>query len=61
MLPAYSLSEIPTPPVTTSVPVTVLVDPVLAVNVVAALDVKVVNAPLFAVELPIGVFCTLPA
>ena len=42
------------PPVTTSVPVVVLVDAVFAVNDVAPLDVKDVNAPVLAAPLPTG-------
>jgi hypothetical protein len=60
-LPAYNLSDIPTPPVTTNVPDVVDVDPVFCVNVTAALAVNVVTAAELAVTDPIGVFCKLPA
>ena len=43
----------PTPPVTTSVPLPVVVLEVLAVNVVALFDVSVVNAPEAALVAPI--------
>jgi hypothetical protein len=43
-LPAYIAPLTPTPPVTTSVPLVVLEDAVLAVSVVAPLAVKLVNA-----------------
>ena len=43
--PTFKFSLIPTPPVTTNVPEVVVVDAVPAVNVVAALLVNDVNAP----------------
>jgi hypothetical protein len=50
----------PTPPVTTTVPVVELEEAVPAVNVTAPFAVSVVNAPLLAVEAPIGVLLMEP-
>ena len=51
--PTFKFSLIPTPPVTTTVPLPVVVLEVLAVNVVAPLLVNVVNAPVERVLAPI--------
>ena len=60
ILPANNAPLKPIPPVTTSVPVVVLVDAVFAVNFVAPFDVNDVNAPVLRVELPTAVPCKLP-
>ena len=59
--PTFKFSLIPTPPVTTRVPVVILVLAVFCVNVVAAFEVSVVNAPVFLVLAPILMLLIVPA
>jgi hypothetical protein len=59
--PVLTAPVTPIPPVTINVPDEVFVLAVPAVNVVAALLVRVVKAPLALCTVPIGVFCMLPA
>jgi hypothetical protein len=61
VLPRNIAPLTPTPPVTTTVPVVVELLAVPAVNVVAALLVNVVNAPVDLVVAPIGVLFKLVA
>ena len=52
---AHTAPPTPNPPVITTAPLVLLVEAVLLVNVVSPFDVSVVNAPVLAVVLPIGV------
>ena len=56
-LAAVTVPDTPTPPVTTSVPVPVVVDAVFCVRVTAPFAVSVVNAPVLAVLAPTVPLC----